>query len=270
LEPSAHAKRLQKTVSAQLSRAERTAVFIFGVGSYLVGLVAMTGWILIMLGVIPFVGGTLIGLETRAALFVDLILLVGFAWQHSAMARPGFKAKWTRITPPAAERSMYVLASGIALFLVLAFWQPMPSVVWYVETPLLRWLIYAAALGGWAYLLAASFAINHFELLGLQQVYQNWRGREITTPPFEERWMYRFDRHPIMTGALFGMWATPTMRVDHLLLATGFTAYIVIGVFFEERSLLRQWGVQYADYCSRVGSIVPSVALWLEKHYGMR
>jgi protein-S-isoprenylcysteine O-methyltransferase Ste14 len=265
-----HSKRHQETVSAQLSRAERTAVLVFGVGSYMVGLVAMIGWILIMLGVIPFVGGMLIGLETRAALIVDLILLVGFAWQHSAMARPRFKAKWTRIIPPAAERSVYVLASGVSLFLLLTFWQPMTNVAWHFESPTLRWALYGVSLGGWAYLVAASFAINHFELFGLQQVYQYWRGREFTTAPFAERWMYRFDRHPIMTGAVVGMWATPTMHVDHLLLAIGFTAYIVIGVFFEERSLLRQWGALYADYCERVGSIVPSVALWLEKHYGSR
>lgn len=261
---------LDKAISAQLSHAERTALLVFGIGSYAVGLVAMTGWILIMLGIIPFVGGTLVGLETWSALIVDLLLLIGFAWQHSLMARPSFKAKWTRIIPPAAERSVYVLASGIALFVLLAFWQPMASIAWDIETPLLRWAVHGLALGGWAYLLAASFAINHFELFGLQQVYQYWRRREVTAPPFEERWMYRFDRHPIMTGAVIGMWAAPTMTVDHLLLAIGFTAYIVIGVFFEERALLRQWGAQYTDYCRRVGSVVPSLALWIEKRYGTR
>jgi protein-S-isoprenylcysteine O-methyltransferase Ste14 len=186
------------------------------------------------------------------------------------MARPAFKVRWTRIIPAAAERSTYVLASGIALFIVLTFWQPMDAVVWRVDAPVLRWALYAAALGGWAYLVAASFAINHFELLGLQQVYQHWRGQTVTTTPFAERWMYRFDRHPIMTGALLGMWATPTMTLDHLLLAAGFSIYIVIGVFFEERALLRSWGSRYADYCARVGSVVPSLALWLEKHYGTR
>ena len=51
--------------------------------------------------------------------------------------------------------------------------------------------------------------------------------------------MYRFDRHPIMTGMLIGVWATPLMTLDHLLFASGATAYICVGVFFEERSLRR-------------------------------
>ena len=50
--------------------------------------------------------------------------------------------------------------------------------------------------------------------------------------------------HPIMTGILIGMWATPTMTLDHLLFAAGATVYVWIGVFFEERSLLGYRGLE--------------------------
>ncbi len=69
------------------------------------------------------------------------------------------------------------------------------------------------SLAGWAYLFAPSFAIHRFELFGLQQVWQSMRGRPLTGAPFLERWMYRFDRHPIMIGVLVGMWVTPTMTL---------------------------------------------------------
>lgn len=67
------------------------------------------------------------------ALMVDLGLLVLFGVQHSVMARPGFKAMWTKVVPQAAERSTYVLFSSIAMFLLFWKWQPIGGVIWSVE-----------------------------------------------------------------------------------------------------------------------------------------
>ncbi|MEP6790329.1 MAG: hypothetical protein ABI907_03095 [Ramlibacter sp.] len=236
----------------------RLAVFAYGVVAYGIGTGALVALILVMLGVLQFTGGPLGKLERGAALALDFALLAAFALQHSVMARPAFKERWTRIIPAAAERSTYVLATGLFLGPLLLLWQPMPTLIWSVQVPGLRWALTGVALAGWAYLFAASFAINHFELFGLQQVYGALRGR--VTPPvsFQERWMYRFDRHPIMTGILIGMWVAPTMTLDHLLFAAGASVYVWIGVFFEERSLQRQWGDRYEEYCQRVGTIVPT------------
>ncbi|MEO6928158.1 MAG: isoprenylcysteine carboxylmethyltransferase family protein [Casimicrobiaceae bacterium] len=236
----------------------RVAIFAYGVAAYVIGVGTLFALILIMLGVFHFTGGPLDHLGSGAGLAVDLLLLVAFALQHSVMARPSFKARWTRIIPAAAERSSYVLATGLALAPLLVLWQPMPAIIWSVDAPILRWSMLAVALGGWAYLLAASFAIDHCELFGLRQVYKALRGRPLAWAPFRERWMYRFDRHPIMTGILIGMWVTPTMTLDHLLFAAGSTVYVWIGVHFEERSLQRQWGRRYEEYRERVGTIVPT------------
>lgn len=249
------------------SLAYRAAIFAFGVTAYALGVGALVALTSIVLGVLPFTGGPLGRLSLGAALALDLCLLVVFALQHSVMARASFKARWTRIVPVAAERSAYLLATALALLPLLLLWQPMPAVVWSVEAPALRWLLVGVALGGWAYLLAASFAINHFELFGLQQVYQALRDRPLTQSPFRVRWMYRFDRHPIMTGILIGLWVTPTMAVDHLLFAIGMTAYVCVGVYFEERSLRRQLGRPYEEYCERVRSIVPT---FVRRHAGPR
>ena len=60
-------------------------------------------------------------LSVPAAIAIDVALLALFGISHSVMARPGFKRRWTKVVPLAAERSVYVLTSSI--FLGLAFWQ---------------------------------------------------------------------------------------------------------------------------------------------------
>jgi protein-S-isoprenylcysteine O-methyltransferase Ste14 len=236
----------------------RWSVLLYGIGSYLIGVAALVFWIVIMLGLVPFgLSGFRVD-GTAAQMTVNVALLVAFGLQHSVMARKGFKEKWTRIVHPAAERATYLVATGVFLIPVCLLWQPMSSTVWSVETPMLARTISGLAVVGWTYLFLASFAIDHFELFGLRQVYEHFRGRGVSQVPFKERWMYRFDRHPIMTGALIGMWATPEMTLGHLVFAAGFSAYIVIGVYFEERALRRQWGEAYDDYRGRVKSLVPT------------
>ena len=109
---------------------------------------------------------------------------------------------------------------------------------------------------GWSYLLAASFAINHFDLFGLRQVWLEAMNRPYEAPEFKQNWMYRFSRHPIMLGALIGMWCVPDMTASKFLLTLLMTIYVFIGVGFEERDLIRAWGNTYKDYKKRVGMFV--------------
>ncbi len=235
----------------------RAAIAAYGAGSYLVGVAALVALILVMVGVLHFTGGPVhIASPVLAALF-NVGLFVVFGVQHSVMARASFKERWVRIIHPSAERATYVLATGLVLLPLAWMWQPLPAVVWSVEAPLLRGAVTGVALLGWAYLFLATFAIDHFELFGLQQVWRNFRGKAPAPVPFRERWMYRFDRHPIMTGVLVGVWMTPEMTVGHLLFAAVASAYVIIGVHFEERALRRQLGAEYDAYRQRVRSIVP-------------
>jgi len=193
------------------------------------------------------------------SLLVNLGLLAIFALQHSIMARRSFKRWWTQIVSPAVERSTYVLAATLALALLLWQWRPIPEpVIWRVENPIGVQVLWAVFWLGWAILLLATFLINHFELFGLRQVFSYLIGREIPETEFRTPFIYRYVRHPIYLGFLLGFWAAPVMTAGHLLFAIGATGYILVGIWFEERDLIAQFGDRYRQYRDQVGMLIPS------------
>jgi len=75
--------------------------------------------------------------------------------------------------------------------------------------------------------------------------------------PFVERSLYRHVRHPMMLGLCVWLWATPDLSLGHLVFSAAMTAYILVGIVFEERGLVRELGAPYADYRRRVPALVP-------------
>jgi protein-S-isoprenylcysteine O-methyltransferase Ste14 len=191
------------------------------------------------------------------ALAVDLGLLALFGLQHSVMARPGFKQWWTRFVPERLERSTYVLVSSVLMVLLLAFWHPIPTVLWDVSGSVGTGALWALFALGWGVLLVSTFVIDHFDLFGLRQVFLHARGKPYTELVFQVRMLYRFVRHPIYVGWIIAFWATPTMSAGHLLLAGTWTAYILIAIQLEERDLLRAHGAAYERYRDEVPMLVP-------------
>jgi methanethiol S-methyltransferase len=236
----------------------RVTTFVYGVFCYLI----FFGTFLYAIG---FLGNFIVPKSIDSgrtvplgeALLINAGLLAVFAVQHSVMARPAFKRMWTRIVPQPAERSTYVLFSSVALIVLFRLWQPMGGVVWNIEQPVLRAVLYGLFALGFLLVLVSTFLINHFDLFGLRQVYLYLRGKEYTQLRFGTPILYRHVRHPLYLGWLFAFWATPTMTIAHLVFAIATTAYIFIAIQLEEKDLLDAYGNDYQRYRETVPMIVP-------------
>lgn len=190
------------------------------------------------------------------ALLTDVGLLLMFGVQHSVMARAGVKSTMRRVIPVALERTVYLLATEVCLVLLMLLWQPIDGQLWQVSGPaaLVLWGLCAV---GWALATWSTYAVDHLELTGLRQ--SGWTPARAPEDvrALQTRGLYAVVRHPLMTGLLLAFWATPHMGRGHLVFAAGSTAYILLGVCFEERDLRREFGGDYEAYAQRVRSLLP-------------
>lgn len=244
---------------AKTNLFKRISVFGYGLLAYSIGCAGLFWLILGMGGLVPIGISSLQTESLAASLATNAFLIILFGIQHSVMARQRFKNWLARFIPAAAERSTYMLMSGFVTLMATFFWQPLPGVVWSVENVVGQIILYTLFTLGCGYLLLATFVTNHFELMGLRQVYLYLIDRPYTKLPFTRKFMYRYSRHPMMLGMLGVIWAVPKMSVTHLVMALLLTAYMVVGVMLEERDLLKAFGDTYRQYKKEIATFIPRV-----------
>jgi len=247
---------------------KRIAILTYGVVCY-------AAFFATFLYAIGFIGNYLVPTSLDAApevpfmqaLLVNTLLLGLFAVQHSVMARPTFKKYWTKVVPPAIERSTYVLASSLCLMLLFWLWQPMGGTVWDVSGSIAGTVLTTLFFLGWTIVLYTTFLIDHFDLFGLRQVWNGFLDREPGALKFVTPSLYRFVRHPLYVGWLMVFWMTPVMTIAHLVFALATTGYILIAIQLEERNLAEAHP-EYAQYKRKVPMLIPSFRRYLGSKTG--
>mmetsp|Transcript_34141 Transcript_34141/g.75119 ORF Transcript_34141/g.75119 Transcript_34141/m.75119 type:complete len:314 (+) Transcript_34141:248-1189(+) len=201
--------------------------------------------------------------DTGTGILIDVALLLAFIIPHSILARTEVKAMMN--LSPALERPFFVLQTTIFMHLQMQFWQEFDApLIWNVQEPY-SWAILALFLFGFLFLFTATFALDHFWLFGLSQGYgidfNKAFGLAATDDAdgFVVRWHYALCAHPIMTGMMIGLFATPTMTASHLLFSVVNTAWMVGAIkHLEEPQLTDLIGERYSEYLATVPRYVPS------------
>lgn len=101
-------------------------------------------------------------------------------------------------------------------------------------------------------LLIAVLQTDTLSFVGLRQLFEEEQPGRLVRSGF-----YGLVRHPLYTFGLLFLWLSPNMTVNSLIVYLSLTIYIIIGAYFEERKLLREFGQEYADYKSATPMIIP-------------
>lgn len=195
-------------------------------------------------------------LDESELLLFDAGLSLLFFIQHSGMIRKPFRRWLSRFIPEEYASAIYAIASGIVLLLVILLWQGSTQIIVTPSDPF-RWSLRAVF-----FLCLLGFywgikALRFFDPLGLRPILNRLRGRNPIPMPFTVAGPYRWVRHPLYLFMILMIWSCPDLTSDRLLFNLLWTAWIVIGSYFEEIDLIAEFGDAYREYQKRVPMLVP-------------
>jgi protein-S-isoprenylcysteine O-methyltransferase Ste14 len=190
-----------------------------------------------------------------SAIAFNIALFTAFALHHSVMARTGAKRWLTRhLVGPRFERTTYVALSSLLFLAVCLAWQPSAGEAWRLSG-VWAWAGHAGQVVGLAVIVWAARHLDPLDLTGITQARGSVAGgpnRADATVAPTAAGPYGVVRHPIYTGWILIVACTPLMTVDRLTFAATSTAYLLLAMPWEERSLSAHFGEAYLRYQSRV------------------
>jgi protein-S-isoprenylcysteine O-methyltransferase Ste14 len=179
---------------------------------------------------------------------------------HSLLASHAAKDLLRRFSGPVAFNRLYRFSynffSLASLFPIAAMLATFPDRPLYsIPSP---WVYITSVTQGLALmmLIATIMQTGPLEFLGLAQLTEIGESK----PPVlvTDGW-YAYLRHPLYFALLLLFWLIPEMTINRLAVIATLTIYLVIGAYFEERKLLKDFGEAYIEYRSRTPMLLPKL-----------
>lgn len=189
------------------------------------------------------------------SIFTIFLSLIFWGLVHSLLASNSFKSWLTNLLGESKMRGyrlFYNIFSLISFLPILYLVAALPDVELYsVPMP----ISYVLMLGQAAAVVLLVIGVLQTDLLsfiGLGQFFMEDKPTQFITGG-----LYRLVRHPLYSAGLLFLWLSPEMTVNSFVLVSGATIYIIIGAYFEERKLTREFGEQYLEYKSHTPMLIP-------------
>jgi len=189
------------------------------------------------------------------------IVISSILWSlvHSVLASHGFKRALSNGFGSLVFNRFYrfaynlfSVASLLPLLLMLITFPDKP--IYSIPSP---W-VYLTTLGqGLAAiaLIAGVMQTGPMEFAGLAQLAPGYA--QVNSDELVVDGLYAYVRHPLYTAGLVFIWLSSDMSVNQFVLWIIFSFYIIIGAYFEEKKLLRDFGAQYQSYRAKTPMLIP-------------
>jgi protein-S-isoprenylcysteine O-methyltransferase Ste14 len=199
-----------------------------------------------------------------ATMLAFLSIFFGWTFIHSLTASNKFKILIRGVVGDRFFEGWYRLTYNVFSFLsfmpilALGSFQLSSDVIWKIPAPA-NYLFYAIQFIGLVGLAISGWQTDFLRFAGLRQAYRFLVGEAgIYQPPkMITSGAYAYVRHPLYLFSLMVIWFFPTMTYQLFVFNLGTTAYFLIGSYFEEKRLLRDFGDVYSSYQAAVPRLLP-------------
>lgn len=182
--------------------------------------------------------------------------------QHSGMSRPRVK-QMLGLYGRVFERGVFGCATALVWGNLVLKWRPIQTcTTWALEETPLPLALLGGGMVVWGLInMVSSMVCIPDHIFGITGHYNDPN----RTPTIIYTYPYSMIRHPGSGGFLFFLWGFALMAqtVNYVVYAGMWTLFVLLGTYFEEKALRREFGPAYDFYANQVPAFCPKLSFFL-------